>query len=1049
MESRFRHTLAVLALAFTPGLLAAQTVIQGHVTGAAGTPLASASVVLQGTRSGAITGSDGRYSFTVPAAEARGQVATVSARLIGYRAKSTQVTLTGSTVTVDFQLEAAPVQLQGVIVTAEGQVKQKSQLGTDAQQLSNEQVNAAPTNNFLNSLGAKVSGLEVTSPGTQGGSVKMTIRGSNSIAGNNDPLFVIDGVPVSNRNRGANANVGQSGTWDYGSTISDINPEDIASITVLKGPNAAALYGSNAANGAIVITTKHGQASGGDIRTTLTTNYSFDNVGILPDFQNQYGQGSAGQFQYVDGKGGGVCDGCDQSYGPALNGQLIDQFTGAQQPWVAHPNNVQDFFQTGGTFDANLAVSGGNERANARMSVGVENVSGIVPNNFLHKWTSALGGNLKVGDKFEAAASLNLLRNGALNRPGVGYNAGILEGLDVWFGRQVDMGALEANYAKFNQFGDRYNWNTNYHSNPYFLQYMNPETDTRDQYIGSVQGTFHFTDWLSTTARFGGNLTRYNNEQDINSQNVSWQGVGLEQAGYAGAFTLFNNNETDYTAELLFNAQKQVTSKLQLNGLLGFAKNRDRYNSTYQATTGLLVAGIYNISNAAIAPSLTQTLQQSQINSVFGSASFTWNGFWTVEGTARNDWSSTLPQANNSYFYPSVNTSLVLTDAIPELKSHTLTYLKLRGSVAQVGNSAAPYQTLTTYTGLSTKYNSLPQYTLGDLLANQQLKPEITKAQEVGMEVGLFGDRASIDMSYYRKATSNQILAIPVSPATGFVTKSINAGEIVNKGFEALLSVTPVRTGGFEWNSTFSFNKNASKVATLYPGIATIVLGTSWYTNIEARQGDPYGAIYGNQYLRDANGNLELVNGLPQPGPYAVLGNIQPDWIGGWNNEFRYKRFSLSALLDIHEGGDIFSITNYFGANTGTLAFTLNGRTKDWNDPGIVVPGVNADGSPNTTVVTSEQYYQSLFHIAEPFIYKDSYIKLREVRLGYELPPSLTNALHVSSASLSVYGRNAFTITNVPNIDPEFSFSSGNSQGIEFAALPNPISFGFALQVTP
>ncbi len=1049
MELRFRHTLVGIALMLTPTFVAAQDVVQGRVTSDAGAPLPNASVVIQGTRLGALSGQDGQYKIPLATGTAKGQTINITARLIGYRERSVAITLSPGTTVQDFALEVAPVQLQGVVTVAEGQQRQKSQLGTATQTVGNEQLNTAPNTNFLEQLGGKVSGVAITSSGTQGGSALIRIRGSNSITGDNNPLFVIDGVPVTNRNRGSDAN----GGWDYGSTISDLNQDDIASITILKGPNAAALYGSSAANGAVVITTKHGGNTDGKIETRLSTSYSFDKVGILPDFQNLYGQGAAGTFQYVDGLGGGVQDGNDQSYGPRLDGRLIDQFTGLQQPWIAHPNNVASFFQTGGTFDANLAVSGGNDHSNARMAVGVNNQSGVVPNNFFHKWTSSLAGNLKIGDKITTTASFQFLRNNGQNRAGVGYNAGILEGLDVWFGRQVDMSALKANWDTYNALGNRYNWNSNYHSNPYFLQYANPQQDTRNQYLGSLSAKYEITDWLNFTARAGGNIVAFANAQDIASQNVSWAGAGLADLSYAGAFTLYNNNSTEYTTSALLNASKQLTSKLQFNALAGTEQYKESYQYQQQQTLGISVPGIYNVSNAAIAPTLNQYSEKVQVNSVLGSASLTWDGWWTVEGTARNDWSSTLPKANNSYFYPSVNTSLVLTDAIPSLKSHTLSYLKLRGAIAKVGNSAPVYSLLTTFDGQSTKFGGLPLYTLDDNLANANLKPEITRSDEAGVELGLFGDRASIDASYYDKTTSNQIIPIAVSPTTGYQKKVINAGKISNKGFEALLTVTPVRThgGAFEWNTTFSFAKNESKVESLNPGINTIVLGSSWYLNVEARVGQPYGALYGYTELRDsATGELLLHNGKPQVGPQAVLGSVQPDWTGGWNNEFRFKNITLSALVDIHEGGSIFSVTNFFGSYTGVLQSTLYGREKDFNNPGILLKGIDDQtGAQNTTTITSEQYFQSFFPIHTPYVYKDSYLKLREVRVGFDLPHSLSDQMHVNQVSLAVYGRNLWTSTKVPNIDPEFSTQAGNFQGVEFAELPNVKSFGISLQVTP
>lgn len=1054
---RLRRLIGLpVVLALAPAWAAAQAgsaTISGHVTSESGQPLANASVVLRGTGFGTLTKDDGQFSFTIPATRVTGQTATLTARLIGYKASTATITLSAGTITHDFVLESNPVQLQGVVVTALAIQKQKSQLGTAVQQLSSEELNATHDQNIVNQLEGKVSGVTINASGTQGGSTNIVIRGANSITGDNTPLFVVDGIPVSNRDRGGHPMGGnaQSGGWDFGSAISDINPDDIASITILKGPNAAALYGSRAANGAIIITTKNGGRTDGKIETRLTTSYTWDKVGILPDYQNQYGQGSAGQFSYVDGNGGGVQDYNDQSYGPKLDGRLVDQFTGAQQPWVAHPNNVESFFNTGHTYDVNLAASGGTDRANARLAVGAQNVSGIIPNNFFQRFTGSLAGDLKVGRHLSTNASLNFIRNNGENRPGVGYSNGILEQF-VWFGRQVDMNALRAHWNDYDANGRHFNWNQSYHSNPFWLQYANPERDTRNRFIGTVSARYAFTDWLNATLRTGSDIYNMSIDQDFGPDNVSWS--GLSDPSYNGGFSLFNNASHENNTDVLVSATRQVASRLGVSATVGAAKRYTTYNSTQQQTTGILVPGIYNVSNAAVTPTLNQYSERLQLNSVYGSASFTWNDWWTVEGTARNDWSSTLPKGNNSYFYPSVNTSVVLTDAIPSLKSRVLSYMKVRGSLARVGNSATPYQLRTTFVGDSRKFGGLPLYSLGDTLANANLKPEITKSGEVGLELGFFGDRASLDATYYEKSTTNQIINITVSSAAGFSRQAVNAGDITNKGFEALLNVTPIRTrSGFEWNTTFSYSHNRSEVARLAPGIQTVVLGSAWYINVEARRGESYGALYGNSFLRDsATGQLLLENGLPQVGPQKVLGNVQPDWTGGWNNEFRYKHATLSFLFDIHQGGDIFSITNMWGTYSGVFASTLHGREKDWDAPGIVARGIDqATGQPNTTSVTAEQYYQSLGNnfIHEAFVYDDSWIKLREVRLAYDLPSSLVSRMRAQAVTLAFIGRNLWTHTNVPNIDPEFSYSTGNFQGVEYATIPNPKSFGINLQVTP
>jgi TonB-linked SusC/RagA family outer membrane protein len=1044
--------LAVLcAVLGPPSLALAQqsATITGRVLSDGGLPLASVQVYLEGLNVGGISTADGSYSFTV--ANASGQAATLTARLIGYHQESASITLTPGAITHDFTLTASPVQLQTMVVTALGQERQKSELGTAQQELNTAELNTTHSPNIVNQLEGKVSGAQIRGSGTQGGSTHIVLRGNNSINGNNEPLFVVDGIAIPNRDRGGDADGGANAGWDFGTVISDLNPSDIASVSILKGPNAAALYGSRAANGVIVITTKGGQNTDGRIRTDLTTTYMWDQVSILPDYQNLYGQGSSGQFKYVDGNGGGIQDYNDQSYGPKLDGRLIDQFTGKQQPWVAHPDNVSSFFNTGRTMNVNLAASGGTDRANARLSVGGENVSGIVPNNFLQKFTSSLHGTLKIGDRLSTNASLQFIRNNGLNRPGVGYNTGILEQF-IWFGRQVDMNALRQHYMDYDQFGAHYNWNTLYHSNPFWLQYANPERDTRNNFIGALSADYRLTDWLNADLHFGSNLYSMAIQQDFAPDNVSWAAVGIDDPSYQGGFNLFNNNSNDNNLQFLLNANTQVSPRLQVNGTVGTSQYTANYQSQQQQTAGLLVAGTYNVSNAAIPPTLDQYSEKRQINSVFGSASLTWDGWWTVEGTARNDWSSTLPSANNSYFYPSVNTSLLLTDAIPGLKSNWLSYLKVRGSVAQVGADAQPFQLVTVYSGNSNTFGGSPLYTLGNTVANANLKPEITNSTELGIELGLFNGRANLDASYYDKATKNQIINSTISSATGFDQKAINAGKITNKGFEALLNITPIRTaGGFEWNTTFNFSRNRSNVDALAPGIQTIVLGGSWYETTEARLHQPYGVIYGFSYLRDsATGQLLLHDGKPQEGEQKVLGSIEPDWVGGWNNEFRYKNVALSFLFDIHEGGDIFSVSNMWGEYTGILKSTLRGREADWNDPGILVKGIDDEtGKPNTTTVTSEQYFQSLFPIHEAFVYDDSYIKLREVRVGFSVPSRWLNRLHVSSASVAFVGRNLLTHTDVPNIDPEFSYSTGNDQAAEFAALPTPRSFGLNLRIIP
>jgi len=1065
--SRFL-AIAGVVLGIAPALAQAQgTTISGQVTGTGGEPVAGASVSIPTLRVGAFSDEAGKYSFTVPAT-VNGTTVTLLARRLGYTPSSASVTVTGAPVTQNFSLSTAATELQGIVVTALGLTREKSRLGTAQQQLSSNEINQTKALNVVEQLEGKISGVTITGASTQGGSANIIIRGANSITGNNQPVFVVDGVPISNQDHGGSSNSG----YDLGSAISDINPSDIASMSVLKGPNAAALYGSRAANGVIIITTKKGTSTGAHANTEINTSYSFDKPSILPDFQNLYGQGAGGQFQYVDGQGGGNNDFNDQSYGPRLDGRTMGctfikntttydqtqpctQFTSPTvgAPWIAHPDNVESFFNTGHTRSTTIAVSGGTDRANARLSLGRDNITGFIPNNQFSKTSGLLNGSLRITDALTTDASVQYIHNAAMNRPGVGYANSIMEGLFVWFGRQVDMNALR-NYQQGATVNNgpsnrEFNWNYNFHNNPIWMQYQNPLQDVRDRVIGTVGATYKLTDWLSAVARTGSDVYRFNVDHDFAQGNV--EGNGVDPA-YFGAFSLYNEYSNQNNSSILLNADRAVGGHLQFTGTFGGNNRKEVFNDTNVSTTGISVPGIYNVSNAAVTPQNTQFSSRREVNSVFGSAAITLNNWWTVEGTARNDWSSTLPAGSNSYFYPSLNTSIVVTDALPAIKNKVISYLKLRASTAKVGNDADPYKLRTTYSGLSTKFGSLPQFTLQDALANGDLKPEKTSAGEFGLEMSLFDGRATFDGSLYTKATRNQIFTIPVSPASGFSTKSVNAGEITNKGGEFLLGITPIQSAnGFSWTSTFNYSRNKSMVTTLAPGIKTYIIGSTWYTNVEARAGEPYGSLFGYSFLRDsATGQLLLHNGITQVGPRKVLGNIQPRWTGGWANQFNYKSFSLNALLDIKRGGDIFSITNYFGDYTGVLAQTLKGREVDWNKPGVVVKGIDdVTGQPNTVNVTTEQYLQNIFPVNEPYIYDASYVKLREVRLGLDLPQRFASVFNARAINIAVSGRNLHTWTKVPNIDPEFAFQSGNFQGIEFAALPTARSIGINLRVTP
>ncbi|HVH13079.1 MAG TPA: SusC/RagA family TonB-linked outer membrane protein [Longimicrobium sp.] len=1050
MRKVSRLIALLLAVAMGPATLLAQdaVTVSGRATDAQGEPAVGVNVRIESLGVGVTTGADGSYRLVIPGARVTSaQSVQLTASRQGLGTITRSLTLApGANLVQNFAMQAQTLMLEGLVVSALGVERQRSELGTAQQVVGTEDLNATRTQSVVTQMQGKVSGVQITGGGTQGGSNSIVIRGSNSIAGNNQPLFIVDGVPVANRNRGG----GLSSGYDYGNAISDLNPEDIATVTVLKGPNAAAIYGSRAANGAVVITTKKGVSAGNQIRTEFTTSLTTERPSILPDFQNKYGQGAGGTFLTT----------ADQSWGPALDGRLICQFDSPRNnagecqptPWVAHPNNVRDFFDRGVTSSTTLAFSGGTERANARLSVGYDNVSGYVPNNAFEKYTAALSGAVEVTDRLNVSGSLNYIRNTGRNRPGTGYNQSIMEQF-FWFGRQVDMEALR-NYAQGGAVNGgpaarEYNWNYNYHNNPFWIQGENEVLDSRDRLL--VQGTanYELADGINATLRSGSDLYTFNAQQKY-AQGY----INFTNPRYGGGFAFVDDYNNEHNTELLLTGDREVAPGLRLNALAGGGIRREYYSAKTQATNGITVPGIYNVANAAVTPTLTQTLSERHVNSAFGSLAATWNDWLTLEATGRNDWSSTLPDGENSYFYPSLSTSVVLTEALPGLASGPLTYAKIRASVAEVGNDASPYQLRTTFAGVAQQFAGQPQYSLNDVMANAQLRPEITRSNELGLELEFLDGRFFADATLYDKSTRDQIFTVPISPTSGFSHQAINAGEVTNKGVEALVGLTPIERDNFSWTTTFNWARNRSQVKELAPGVDTYIIGSGLFADsrLEARVDKPLGAIYGTVFARDEEtGQLLTDGGLPfSDGSFQYLGSVQPDWTGGWNNEVAYGPWQFGFLFDMKQGGKIVSYTNAVGEYSGVLSSSLRGREIDVDNPGILVQGIDVEtGQPNTTRVTAEEYFQGWFPVIEPYVYDASYVKLRELRLGVDLPQSWARKLGSSGVNVMLTGRNLLTWTDVPNIDPEFAYSSGNFQGIEYAVPANPRSFGVTVRVRP
>ena len=1113
MTRALRRGFAVAcALLGFPLAAHAQTTITGRVTTNANTPLAGVIVGIPTLSVGATTNAQGRYTFVV-AADKVGQTAALTARRIGFTPKTVTVTLSSGTLTQDFTLIETPTELTGVVVTALGIEKAKKALGVAQQTIDSTMLteNARPTN-LVSALSGKIAGINVTSASTQGGSARIVIRGATSIGGNNQPLFIVDGVPIDNSNFANGTEQRGYGGYDLGNSAQDLNPDDIASISVLKGPNAAALYGARAANGAIIITTKTGKQGAPGFSVTGSTNVTFENPLRLPKYQNTWGQGYSGDicdtwkqglthfsegpppadfnyatcgFSYVDGNYGGVNDGVDESWGPRLDGTPRSQYSttvaGAAEvrPWVAHPNNVSGFFQPGRTISTNGAAQGSNERANFRLSLTRDNVNGIVPNNTLARTNAALTGGADITSRLNANATIQYIQNQGNNRPGTGYDEGNPMMDFVWFGRQVDIAGFKHDLMDAN--GNQISWNYSYHNSPWWTQTQNSNHDQRDRVMGVATVDYKFTPWLDAAIRTGTDWYRNFSTYDIAA---GWIGGLFDGGSYVdGGFQETTRFVQETNTDFLVTARHNLFENLGLTANFGGNSRMNRYRANAFGTDQLVIPGIYNIGNSAKQVNPSETQSQKQINSLYGQAEFGYNDYAYITVTGRNDWSSTLPAGKNSYFYPSIAGSYVFTQAFPSLNfGGHLNYGKLRAGWSRVGNDADPYQLAVTFGALN-QFGHISRFTTPDGLLNPNLKPEQTDAWELGTEMQWFDNRLGLDLSYYTKKTSNQILTAEVSKASGFNTALVNAGVISNRGIEAQLNLTPIRTsnGRFEWDMTVNYGHNKNQVDALYGNLQTVALGpTHWGLSVEARKGYPYGSMFGVGYLRcgnydpastndpvqkarlsalqqatakcpqdgSANGQLLLANGAPLAEPSNakhVLGNYTPDWTGGVDNTFHYRGVDFGFLIDTRQGGNIYSTGNMWGSYSGVLAVTAFRP-----DSGLLIKGIDrSTGQENTKHVRTEDYYHSLWPIQEPWIYDASFVKLREARIGFAIPQRFLRGTTIRNARLSIIGRNLALWSKVPNIDPETAFSSTNLQGIEMGQIPTARSVGFQLSVTP
>ncbi len=1077
MGKRIHLFLLALAIGVIQG--AAQvTTVRGIVTTEEdGEPVIGASVIVKGTALGTVTDVNGRFELS-------GLSPSATRLLISYISLMAKEVAIAPQVSVT--LKSDTHLLDEVVVTALGISREKKALGYTAQEVKQDALVQGKDNNLLNSLSGKIAGVRITNTQGDVGSSRIVIRGETSIAGENQPLFIVDGIPVDNSQLNA-----RSSGRDFKNAIADLNPEDIKTLTVLKGPNAAALYGARAAHGAIVITTKGGDKRQKGIGITLHSSTQVSFVATLPEFQNLFGQGAGGRFSYVDGKGAGVNDGVDESWGPRLDiGLLIPQFDSpldadgnrVATPWVSHPNNVRDYFRMGISTNSGISIARGDDKYQFRVGYNYEKQVSIVPDAGTNKTNISLNTDYHLAKWIVVGATANYIVYTAPSLPGsatpsgsnVRSNSPMLQFL--WFGRQVDTNSLKADYTR--------NWNSSYYDNPFWSASYNTQSQERHRLIGDLHAEFRLTDGLHV--RFRTSTDWYN---DRRKSKVKWgsAGAGSPYGSYAeDAYTVKENN-----TEVLATYIKQLNKNWGIDALLGFNVRNKQYENNYQAAPRLAVADLYTLTNSRDPLTSSNDFYRLRQYGLYGSIQLDYRRWAFLNITGRNDWSSTLPVDNNSYFYPSVTASVLLSEAFG-WRSKAVNYLKIRGGWSQVGADANPYQLATVFTS-ETAFNGNPLQSSSTIGMNSNLKPENTSSIEAGFEAAFWDNRLYLDFTYYKTDSRNQILKLATTAASGYTSQVRNAGHIRNRGYEIQLGAVPIQTSkGFRWNLDLNYGANSSKVVKLDDeGLITSYQLYSSGIQILASVGEAYGTLFGTSYVRDANGNVVVdANGLPKISTTnKTLGKFTPDWTGGISNTFSYRSLSLSFLIDASVGGSIFSNTNKTGKYTGVLANTLSGRdaehgglwyytdamgnnvrlsespsysvssdglyyaqvngqsTRVYQD-GIMVEGVTESGSKNEEVVSAEKYYHRIYSIAEANVYDASYVKLREVALSYRLPRLWTQKLHLQEASVTLTGRNLWTIyKSVPNIDPESALTTGNAQGVEAYSLPTTRSFGVNLSV--
>ncbi|MEQ7798354.1 SusC/RagA family TonB-linked outer membrane protein [Pedobacter sp. ASV1-7] len=1043
---------SLFILMFIAGAAVAQDrTITGTVTGKDdGLPLPGVSVKVVGTQNGTSTDANGKYLLVVGAGRTSIEISS-----IGYL---TQIVPIGSSNVVNVSLVTDAKQLGEVVVTAMGITRTAKSLGYSVTTIKGDELTKARETNVINSLAGKAAGVRVTSQsGTVGGSSKIIIRGAssfNSTGTSNQPIFVIDGLPVDNSSQQINtistSSVPQgSAGSDYGNRAGDLNSDDIETITVLKGAAATALYGARAKNGAIVITTKKGKK--GQASVSFNSSTRFDNVLKLPKFQNEYAQGVQGVYSSDPNANSASLNG----WGPKISevqDRTFTDYLGRKITLQAYPNNVKDFYETGKTYVNSLSFEGGGESGDYRFGFTNTTQDGIIPNEKLRKNTLSLNAGRTIFEGLEIRTSANYTRTAADGRPvQSSNNPSVLQSIVYGLPRTIDVNLLRNNYVDPVTKQQIALTPTRTGNNPFWVVNNNNFSNVVDRFFGNAIVSYKPIEWLTISNNLG---TDFYNEY---RRGVTRQGT---IGSLTGDFYTANIYNRIINNDLIVTAEKKIVEDLSLKVIAGYNVFESFYRRDLSDAQQLTADGLYNFSNAGSVVT-TNTSNKRRIQGVYGDIGLSYKDYLFLNVTGRNDWSSTLPVQNQSYFYPSVSSSFVFSEVLP--KTTWFNYGKLRASYANVGSDTEPYQGVFTYTPISAAFaqygygstfpfNGVLAFSSPSAIPNLNLKPQNQASFEIGTELRFMDSRINLDVTYYNTNTSDQIVSLPLPQSTGYSTALRNAGSVKNRGVEVTLGLVPVRSADFTWNMDVNFSRNVQTVE-LPTELASYSLASGWSgLSIKAESGKSFG-IYGVAWNRDPSGNtiIDAANGLRKTVSDKRLGNMSPDWLGGINNSFSYKGASLSFLVDIRKGGVIFSNSVSTLRTNGLSEETLLNRGNIFIDKGVVAAG--GGFVPNTVPVTSMQEYWAQYSTTntEANIFDASYVKLREVRLSYQLPSKFLqrNAKFIKSAEIGLEGRNLWIIhDNVPHIDPEANFFGTESvaEGVEFNSVPSTRTFGFNLR---